>query len=430
METIEKSNDLDNLEEDLRIFRKNETAVYDMISLYEFLSSNKDSYNLIGITLVERVIKNLEDHDVIIPYKAESILELLILLYNQYQQIIRKYQSKKGKEKDYLKDFGNSYRYKEKIIRDDLKRIPYNGVNTEFNIIQKLLFTTPQLIYKFLVSELPLDIRLEMLIEILSIKQDKSKYLFLDHDKETYLSTEEMKKFYKKIQELLEKMSNIKYRTSQIEELYQNFLNSDEEEMVSLQNFGLNLNKYYWIYSSPQDDKLNGTKLSAVSYICARKGTPPSFKRLYEDKSYLTVPKKIRENNDFFILNTIHLLYIPSVINLSHFVVTEEKIGFLTNRIVKELKSIDMTKEQTKKNYRKIIQEIAKALINKVKNNPEYKQISACVKTLMESVDIDQEIKIKRRELSTLLYNLNEYAQENIPGKRLVKEIKNFQANS
>ena len=89
-----------------------------------------------------------------------------------------------------------------------------------------------------------------------------------------------------------------------------------------------------------------------------------------------------------------------------------------------------MTKEQTKKNYRKIIQEIAKALINKVKNNPEYKQISACVKILMESVDIDQEIKIKRRELSTLLYNLNEYAQENIPGKRLVKEIKNFQANS
>ena len=79
METIEKSNDLDNLEEDLRIFRKNETAVYDMISLYEFLSSNKDSYNLIEITLVEKVIKDLEDHDVIIPYKAESILELLII---------------------------------------------------------------------------------------------------------------------------------------------------------------------------------------------------------------------------------------------------------------------------------------------------------------------------------------------------------------
>lgn len=429
MERLEKNSDLNNLEEDLKKLEKNEKAVYDLISLYEYLSLNKNCYNLVGINLVERVIQNLEDPDVIIPYKSNSILNLLITLYNQYQNIIVKYQNNKREQNDAFKKIRNSYRYKEKIIRDDLKKMNLNE-KTEFNIIQEILSISPQLIYKFLVSEIPLDLRLEIFIDVLSATQDKNEYLYLDSTKAIYLSTEELKKFYKKIRELLKKMSNLKNRTNQIEELYQRFLNSDEKEMILLQNFGLNLNKYYWTYHSGENERLRCVKLSSVSYIFEKKGTLHSFKRLYEDKSYLTVPKKVRENNDFFILNTLNLLYIPVLINLYHFVVTKEKIVFLTIRIKKELESLNLEEEQTKNNYKKVVNEIAKALINKVKNTKEYEEISEYVKLFMESVSIDQEIEVKRREFATLLYNLNEYAQENVPGKRLVKEIKTFKIMS
>lgn len=425
METEKRDDELECLKKEIRLFRKKEKAIFDMIFLYEILNTDRPINNLIGITLIERVLKNLEDKSLKIPYKTTSIFHLLIILQDQYYEIVNKEENNKKEYKHYIQKFSDEYNYKEIIVERDLNRITMLKGNEEFNLIQMVLSKSPQLVYKFLISKIPFNTRLEMFQDVLSAKQDKNYEEFFNSDNINFLTKEEKRKLPKRMKKLVKKATGMKNKKRYIE----NLLNNQEKNDATIKNWPKSEHN---ILEEQQKDKdtINNMYLTFVSYMLHMKENIHTFKNLYEGENYLEVYEKNRTNSDLLIINSLHLVYLPIFIKFPHFVVTEEKIEFLKIRIIKELSSIDITDLESKKEtYQKILQEIAKAIISKAKNKKEYKQFCTYAKSFIEVVDIEKKIQPlneKRRELSTLLYRMNDYAQENIPGKRLIKEIKDF----
>lgn len=424
MSVKRKNEELEYLIKDIRQFIKKQNAIIDMISFYEILTSDQPVNNLIGITLIERVIKILKDRSLSVPYKGTTIFQFLIMLHEQYYYILSKVEESQEEYKSYIGKLNNIYNNKQRIIERDLNRIIMLNGKEKFNLIQLLLSKSPQLVYKFLVSDIPFDIRLEMFNDVLSTKKNKSYYEFFDSPNGEFLSQEEKRKIPKKMRKLLNKANDFKNKKNYIKKLSSNDLKNDHTttklyhesnwSLVELKNKN-DMNEMYQLF---------------VRYMLSVKENIHTFKNLYEKEEYLEVDEKTRTNSDLLILNSLELVYLPLFIKFPHFVVTEEKIELLKIRIVRELSSLDvMDLELHKLSYEKVLREIARALISKAKNKEEYKEFSLYIKSFIETVDIEKRIEPlveRRKAFSTLLYKMNDYAQENIPGKRLVKEIKSF----
>ena len=190
------------------------------------------------------------------------------------------------------------------------------------------------------------------------------------------------------------------------------------------------------------NSNLDGKMVSAVGTLFTREKSISSIKDLYESDSYPKVSSIIRENNDLLILSSLDLEKMCDFIKLSHFEVTEEKIKFLASRIIKDSRNdaIDIlidSKEKRKNEIRKI----EDAIIHKASNKNEYKELRKFANLFIRLADIEQEIEKrkqdlekvvqeqellmqKRQEFFNILYDMNEYAQENVPSRTLVKNIK------
>ena len=114
-------------------------------------------------------------------------------------------------------------------------------------------------------------------------------------------------------------------------------------------------------------------------------------------------------------------------------------IRFITFNTIILLNNIDeISNKYNIKYYRN---DIADTLIRKARNKKEYKEYNKYVSEFLDKTDYQKilyeryieelykeqelnKLKLKRKVLSTLLYNLNEKLQEEVPGKTKIKNIK------
>ena len=94
IEEVENTKDIDmqkkELDKEIEVFKKNEETVYDLLALYEHLTSTKkplkDSFLL--CLLVDKLIQDWEDPDVVfIPLKEDGPFQLLEHLHNEYLEV-------------------------------------------------------------------------------------------------------------------------------------------------------------------------------------------------------------------------------------------------------------------------------------------------------------------------------------------------------
>jgi hypothetical protein len=84
---------LENLLDEIRLYKKNESAYYDMVALAYYLH-NKEVLDLPGSVLMVKVIKDLEDVEVTIPYKYDDINSYYMdYLSEEVKRIRAKYSS-------------------------------------------------------------------------------------------------------------------------------------------------------------------------------------------------------------------------------------------------------------------------------------------------------------------------------------------------
>ena len=90
MEIVDEKAKVDKreeLKEKIRLFKKNEEAVYDILALYQFLITNGDMNSLIGVILAEKVLADLKDIEVEVSYKANSIQDFYAKIDSDYKSL-------------------------------------------------------------------------------------------------------------------------------------------------------------------------------------------------------------------------------------------------------------------------------------------------------------------------------------------------------
>ncbi len=429
---MEKQNlTLSCLKEEIRVFRKNENATYDIFALYKYLVESKRVEDSIGTILVEKVISDLEDEEVTVSLKAENIGDFLDKIkWEQKERIRCKFQNV---EECYeiLNSFKGSS--KESMAIRDLNCMVGEPIYSNFNLIHTVFSRSTDFTYQFLTSNIELSKRTDMFILVLQCYNWTNFYDFISKCCEKQ----------PKIEEIIEEIN--KNRKNTLKQLFEHLVSKGKLELIENLTFiGLNFNLCFWDYFKEQDEK----RISAVGYMVFHEKQVSSFKTLYENETYLQVPKSIRENDDFLVLE---MLYIENIINkllkLKNFEITEEKVRKIADRVHKSRVSMNATTkynidylEGGLKGMREVDKEITETIIRKAKNKEEYKRFKeyASIYECIAGVDNELErlkrsqnkkekerkdLEAKRKEFSTLLFNLSEYTLDNFPARRLIKEI-------
>lgn len=333
--------------------------------------------------------------------------------------------------------------YKEMVASRDFSSLFYQKDSYKFNLIKQLLYKSPQFVYKFLVSEISLDTRLDMFAYVMGSYKLPTFLYFLQGPSQDYLSKEEYQKAPSKIQEILEAFNRNECKICRVQDLIDHLLQDNQLNYIrQLQDYGIDFNSCYWKYSSVNEDYLDGKLISTVGVLVNREKSLSSIQDLYEDDSYLKVDSKVRNNNDLLILNSLSSREICNFTQLSHFEVTEEKVRFLASILMKDFEDYSINSlNGLKETFSIENKQIADIIIRKSRNKEEYKKMTEYANLFMELTNLGKEIarrkekeekqvhekqllEQKRQEFTTLLYNMNEYAQENIPSRTLVKNIR------
>ena len=154
--------------EEVNIYKKNNKALCDVLTLYGYFLEKNNSYlleknnNLVSYMLVDNVIKDLEDKEVDIPLKGKSIKKLV----EKDQEI---YDSLKNRGINLSRD----YRFNEVCN--------YYGNDSSYDIVSCIFKSNESFVSDILCSDIPIDKRVDILYEfMLSIinSYDLGFYMF------------------------------------------------------------------------------------------------------------------------------------------------------------------------------------------------------------------------------------------------------------
>lgn len=409
---VKKQTKLEEFQEEIRLFRKYEEVVYHMIVLYEYLLNPYDMHSELGNDLIMQVIHDMEEATVLIPYKGDinvtDIIEevigrhySLVCKYNDFEECRDLASQVRITHKDYFKSLlvRNQNMNNEQLKSRKFRYKP----KPSFNLIHEVLVRSTSWATHFLVSDISLDIRLEMFNDILKdfISQDKYYYVvkFLKFEDYNY-SGMDSKLMKEKWRELLNAFTrdNDKFRY-----FFESLLEHERYDIINeLQDDVFDFNSFYWSYNFSGSD-FNGIMISTVGAMCSdpEYNKLEYFKKLYQSDSYLQVDENARYGNDLMILEFLQEEDLVEFIGLSNFELEGIKIDRLAKRILD--KQIEFNR-----NDFDLRNSIRIALVRKMKNKKnKYKFDYATM--FMEKSDfekgIDKTLEEKENSGKSLIKN-------------------------
>lgn len=405
---------MEKLEEEIRIFKKNENAYYDMLALYYSLLNLDFISNSILYTLVEKLICDLEDKEVSVKLKDyNSVFEIFEFIDEKYYEIKEKY-----KDIDECKKLCDNFclSSRNKIIYEDFKGYYYKE-GSSFDLIKLLAEKNMySIIEKFLVSNISLD--------------DKTNILsnFIIHNSKNGNVVNSLCKLLIRINkfEIKEVIDSYVYK-----ELINNIIDNEEYNYIPHLQKSFDLNSKQYSYTIMQDDK--SINVSLVGLVGNLDQSIVNIKELYENDSYINLPDEIRANNDLVILENIDPFCIEEFIKLTHFEVTDKNIDILSNIVISLY--ID---EKTIKLVEKYLNKYSLAILHKAKNKSEYKEMLKYVKKLEEKVKLgiyklekeekeEKDKSVYRSLFTVILKEIEKKTEENLSNLNVKspKKLKN-----
>lgn len=159
--------------------------------------------------------------------------------------------------------------------------------------------------------------------------------------------------------------------------------------------------------------------------------------KIYQLEDYNKLPEKVRVNDDRVILDSLPVNEIYSFIALPNYKTGLGDIEIIGKRVLSYQKSFDSENKE-------LIEQIKSAIIHKAKDKEEYKtycELASMFEQLAdykaykeqqekerierEKAKVQEERKLlnARYEFILRLSNMNESLQEQVPGKRVIKEL-------
>lgn len=430
IEIKKKNTSFENMQEEIRIFKKNEQSIYDLLALYQYISEKQEEdqniNDIIGVTLLDKVISNFEDPEVNVRYRFRNINEIINTINNYFYEIFKKYNCYE------CLDLKNNFNisYKENTIH---KSLISQNKSKDIDLIQLLVSktATDSLINDFLASNIPFDVRLEMFSDMLACKEANIPWILSSNSS---LGRANSNKVIEKKKELIQAFNDGKCKSYDIASLFYRLLGENHIDTINyLQDNYFDFNQIY--VDIPTSVSMKISKISAVVLLTYETQSTKKIEKLYESKNYLRLDKEVRENNDLYILNGLKTTDdLCQFITLSNFEVTEEKIKILAKRY------IDFQKEMGFSYYKYSRNRVKNIIIRKAKNKTEYKKYLEYADIFMEDSDYNQFLQNEaqeqerlnnaRNELLIRLYNMNDSLQEQVPGKTHIKDLKFRKSNS
>ena len=433
IEEVENTKDIDmqkkELEKKIEVFKKNEETVYDLLALYEHLTSTKkplkDSFLL--CLLVDKLIQDWKDPDVVfIPLEEDGPFQILENLCNEYLDVKEDLEHVPDVELE--EEFSLSEK-KEQAL--DMLR----SLSWRVNDIGELSFSdlclddsSFSVAVELLLSDISFQRRL-MLFELMCQKGVKKRNLefleyFFDQDSRG-LKRRKKDEVIEKKKALFDDFVNDEGSYS-----FSEFIDELKDQkmyswFVHFQKMGIDVSRYCWDSSSLELERECGD-VSIVSFIAKEKYLYP-FRCLYEDPSYQKLPARIRKNNDLAIVQQLQFSDLLNFIELPNFQITMDLVPVIMDRICEQEKILP------RPDFKIFVMERLVARRENASNPKEYRRLSHVLTAIEEAPDCFDEIRKleqekqkliqKRQEVVGKLSDLNEILQDQVPGKRIIKNL-------
>lgn len=433
IEEVENTKDIDmqkkELEKKIEVFKKNEETVYDLLVLYEHLTSTKkplkDSFLL--CLLVDKLIQDWKDPDVVfIPLEEDGPFQILENLCNEYLDVKEDLEHVPDVELE--EEFSLSEK-KEQAL--DMLR----SLSWRVNDIGELSFSdlclddsSFSVAVELLLSDISFQRRL-MLFELMCQKGVKKRNLefleyFFDQDSRG-LKRRKKDEVIEKKKALFDAFVNDEGSYS-----FSEFIDELKDQkmyswFVHFQKMGIDVSRYCWDSSSLKLKRECGD-VSIVSFIAKEKYLYP-FRCLYEDPSYQKLPARIRKNNDLAIVQQLQFSDLLNFIELPNFQITMDLVPVIMDRICEQEKILP------RPDFKIFVMERLALRRQKASNPKEYRRLSHVLTAIAEAPDYFDEIRrleeekqkltYKRQEVVSKLRDLNEILQDQVPGKRIIKNL-------
>ena len=433
IEEVENTKDIDmqkkELDKEIEVFKKNEETVYDLLALYEHLTSTKkplkDSFLL--CLLVDKLIQDWKDSDVVFfPLEEDGPFQILENLCNEYLEV--KEDLEQVPDVELEEEFSLSEK-KEQAL--DMLR----SLSWRVNDVGELSFSDLCLddssffvAVELLLSDISFQRRL-MLFELMCQKGVKKRELefleyFFDQDSRG-LKRRKKEEVIEKKKALFDAFVNDEGSYS-----FSEFIDELKDQkmyswFVRFQKMGIDVNGYCWDSSSLKLKRECGD-VSIVSFIAKEKYLYP-FRCLYEDPSYQKLPARIRKNNDLAIVQQLQFSDLLNFIELPNFQITMDLVPVIMDRICEQEKILP------RPDFKIFVMERLVARRENASNPKEYRRLSHVLTAIEEAPDCFDEIRKleqekqkliqKRQEVVGKLSDLNEILQDQVPGKRIIKNL-------
>ena len=433
IEEVENTKDIDmqkkELDKEIEVFKKNEETVYDLLALYEHLTSTKkplkDSFLL--CLLVDKLIQDWKDSDVVFfPLEEDGPFQILENLCNEYLEV--KEDLEQVPDVELEEEFSLSEK-KEQAL--DMLR----SLSWRVNDVGELSFSDLCLddssffvAVELLLSDISFQRRL-MLFELMCQKGVKKRELefleyFFDQDSRG-LKRRKKEEVIEKKKALFDAFVNDEGSYS-----FSEFIDELKDQkmyswFVHFQKMGIDVSRYCWDSSSLKLKRECGD-VSIVSFIAKEKYLYP-FRCLYEDPSYQKLPARIRKNNDLAIVQQLQFSDLLNFIELPNFQITMDLVPVIMDRICEQEKILP------RPDFKIFVMERLVARRENASNPKEYRRLSHVLTAIEEAPDCFDEIRKleqekqkliqKRQEVVGKLSDLNEILQDQVPGKRIIKNL-------
>lgn len=408
---IEKKRNV--LEEKIRIYKKNNKTLCDLVTFYISIDKAKNNNNVAQYMLFDELVRALEDPEIDLALKEDS-LEILFekdkLRFNEIYKEIEENDFEDLKEK--LK-----FDYRKKLIESEANR--KKMMNLEFNFAAKMIQESYELTCELLYSDINVNKKCQMLYEIIIYIAKNSyffifKHLFDPTKKITDLERTPSSKIKEKIEEIKSQFSKIDYATLLLEKIMGE--KEDIDWICYLQKEGLaNFMKL------SDKEKLKGVSVCS----CFDHKALKNFRVFYELKDYLEVPEQCRENDDKIIIKHLAINEFSQFIALSHFKITEAKVKEIAKRVFDYQYEHDIVLESN------IKESIKFAILHKAKNKEEYKTMCEYVELFTELSNYQsykkelekQQLNNARLNLLIRLNNMGKSLEKQVPEETMIRSL-------
>lgn len=437
------------LEKEIEIYKKNSKALCDMLALYSYFIEDDKPLEPASYIVFEEVVKDLEDKDFNVPFKADSIEKLLIQDSNNCYEVLREL-----RESEYYDDlegqlyedyrinltrqyYRNHYTYDNK---EELFKQPFDF----FGKMCEYYYGNLTFVSEILCSNIEMPIKVNILYDILKDYLVKSygitsfesilnpKGAGMDLSRTNYEVKEQ------KINELCEAFRNeIESNENRKRELVEIILRISRDRAVDWICY-LQEKKLVDFMSERKIVNIincDEIEVSICILLCVNKIN--KLKKVYQLKDYSYISENIKANDDKFILQSLPVNEIPSFIALSNYKTSIADIELIGKRVLSYQKYFN-------KENKELVEQIKSAIIHKAKDKEEYKtycelasmfeqladyktykrqQLKERMERVRAKAQEERELLNARYEFILRLSNMNESLQEQVPGKRVIKEL-------